>query len=87
VKYSLLQFQGYAYDLGTPNSLDTSRLADIFITVIRNNYPPVFLNTPYSTTIQETHPALSSVFRTSATDQDTQVKFLALLRHKHYIYK
>lgn len=76
--YLTFQFQGYAYDLGLPNSLNTSRLADIFITVIRNNFPPRFVNEPYNVTIQETHPALSSVFQTTAIDQDTQVRNLSL---------
>lgn len=67
------QFQAYAYDLGTPDSLDTNRLADIFIQVTRNNFPPQFLNIPYAVQIQETHPALASVFQTTAVDQDTVV--------------
>ena len=69
----IFQFQGYAYDLGTPVSLNTAILSDIFITVIRNNFPPVFFNEPYSVQISETHAALTSVFQTQASDADTQV--------------
>jgi len=69
----LFQFQGYAYDLGVPDSKDTQQLASIFVTVIRNNFAPQFLNEPYFRTIQETHPGLASVFQTTAVDQDDRV--------------
>ena len=40
-----------------------------------NNFAPVFQNMPYQVTIQENHPASSSVFKTTAIDADATVRF------------
>ena len=68
-------FQGYAYDLGTPTRRNSTILANIFINVIRNNFPPVFISEPYSTQIPESQQAFTSVFRVTATDADTTDPF------------
>lgn len=66
------QFRVFAYDLGTPRRNSTNA-ADVFINVIRNNFSPQFINTPYSVNIAETVPGGSSIFQTTAIDQDTNV--------------
>ena len=77
-----LQFQSYAYDMGVPVR-NSSQPANIFINILRNNFPPQFINTPYSVNIQESHSGGSSVFQTTAVDQDTNVScclFLMFVR-------
>ena len=51
----------------------------VFITVIRDNSRPFFLNTPYGTTVDELAPVGTNVFNVSATDRDLQVFGFPLL--------
>ncbi|KAK3089813.1 hypothetical protein FSP39_006721 [Pinctada imbricata] len=69
-----VNFQSFAYDLGSPRR-NSSIPASIFITIIRNNFPPQFVSTPYSINIAESTSGGSSVFQTTAVDQDTNAPF------------
>lgn len=44
--------------------------AIVSIQILRNQFDPFFINTPYITTIQETTPIGTSVLRVTASDQD-----------------
>lgn len=50
-----------------------SQPATVTINVIRNQFPPVFVNTPYATSLPFTVAAGSSVYNVNATDADTRV--------------
>jgi hypothetical protein len=60
-----------ARDLGTPQL--SSVPVEVTIFVVRNNNPPVFLNLPYTTQIEETSNIGRSVYRVTTTDADVQV--------------
>lgn len=63
----------YALDNGLPQRNSTNT-ASIFITVLRNQFAPVFQFTnTYFTSIQESLPGGSSVFTVTATDADSTV--------------
>lgn len=65
----------YARDYGTPR-LQSFDFATVTINVIRNNFGPVFQNTPYSRSISQSTASGTSVFRVTATDADTVCFFL-----------
>lgn len=46
---------------------------EAFITVIRDQFPPFFINTPYSVTINEYTNIDTSIFNVNATDNDLVV--------------
>ncbi|KAH3873306.1 hypothetical protein DPMN_036538, partial [Dreissena polymorpha] len=50
-----------AYDGGTP-VLTATDFATVSVTVLRNNNPPVFFNTPYSTTISRNQATGQSIY-------------------------
>ena len=68
----LLQFQVVASDLGTP-SLTASPSATVVINVQRNRNPPIFVNEPYSTSVNFNAAPGTSVFPVLADDADTVV--------------
>lgn len=59
-------------DTGVP-SLTSSQRASVIINVVRNQFPPNFINTPYATTINRTVLQGTTVYTVSAVDQDIQV--------------
>ena len=63
-----------AFDLGTP-SRSSALDANVFITVTRNQFSPVFSNAPYFQSIEQTLSVGSSVLRVTATDADTVSPF------------
>ena len=73
------QFEAIAYDIGVQaaNRKTSVNPARIQVTVQCNRFAPQFLNTPYGTTISASHPALTSVYTVTASDQDTRVCILA----------
>ncbi|KAH3873303.1 hypothetical protein DPMN_036535 [Dreissena polymorpha] len=62
-----------AYDLGTPSR--SAQDATVFISVVRNQFSPDFINDPYSVTIEQNRLIGSLVLRVSATDADTVSPF------------
>ena len=62
-----------AEDQGFPSPLRASRSASVNVVVVRNQFEPVFENTPYQTTVSLATRVGSSVFRVTATDRDLQV--------------
>lgn len=68
-----LQMRVTARDLGTPQL--SSVPIEVSIFVVRNNNPPVFLNLPYTTQIEETSNIGRFVYRVTTTDADVQVGF------------
>jgi hypothetical protein len=69
---SLFQMTVFARDFGTPQ-LQSLESATVTINVIRNNFGPVFQNTPYAREISQSIATGTSVFRVNATDADTSV--------------
>jgi hypothetical protein len=67
-----LQLSVVVSDTGVP-SLTSSQRASVIINVIRNQFPPNFINTPYATTVNRTIFQGTTIFTVSAVDQDTQV--------------
>lgn len=67
-----LQLSVVVSDTGVP-SLTSSQRASVIINVIRNQFPPNFISTPYATTINRTVLQGTNIFTVSAVDQDTQV--------------
>lgn len=59
-----------AYDLGTP-SRSALQDANVFITVTRNQFSPVFIDDPYVRQIEQSRSVGSFVVRVTATDADT----------------
>lgn len=53
---------------------------DALITVIRDQFPPIFIQQPYQTTLNEYSQSGSSVYRVTATDQDLVVIISKTLR-------
>ncbi|KAL5018737.1 hypothetical protein ScPMuIL_004459 [Solemya velum] len=66
--------QAAVRDNGSPQR-DAVRNANIVITVLHNNFPPVFQNEPYSTIIPDTTRGDVSIYQTSATDNDLQAPY------------
>lgn len=62
--------QVLARDQGNP---ENTGLVNVFITVLRDNFPPQFQNTPYQTTISEKIAISRSIFQVSAFDRDLVV--------------
>jgi hypothetical protein len=60
----------FARDQGTPQ-LQSDQSATVTINVIRNNFGPVFQDTPYRTDISQSISSGTSVYRVTATDADT----------------
>lgn len=58
-----------ASDQGSPVQQTT---VDVYITVLRDEFPPVFINEPYVTVI-DTAVSGSSVYRVTAIDNDIEV--------------
>ncbi|XP_070182189.1 protocadherin Fat 4-like [Littorina saxatilis] len=54
-------------DRATPQK---SAQASVIVHVLRDDFPPVFMNTPYTTDISENTLAISSIFTVSADDPD-----------------
>ncbi|GFN78435.1 protocadherin fat 4, partial [Plakobranchus ocellatus] len=69
-------FEATAVDLGTPQR--TANPSTVTISVIRNQFAPVFISLPYSRVIQQNQPGGSSVFQTTAIDSDTTAPFNTL---------
>lgn len=63
-----------AYDLGVP-SRSSAQDATVFITVTRNQFPPVFVNEPYGISIEQSRAVGSFVLRVTVTDADTVSPF------------
>ena len=63
----------------------SSQNAQVTINVRRNLFPPVFSNTPYTTTIPFTISSGFSVFDVNATDRDTVVCLIEFLILNNYI--
>ena len=63
-----------AQDQGVPTSLIASQPATVFINVIRNQFSPVFVSTPYSVDIPQTIGLFARVFTVTASDSDLQVR-------------
>lgn len=59
-----------AYDLGTPSRV-ASQDASVILTVTRNQFSPVFVNEPYSISIEQSRPIGNFVLRVTAVDSDT----------------
>lgn len=74
-----LQMRVTARDLGTPQL--SSVPIEVTIFVVRNNNPPVFVNLPYTTQIEETSNIGRSVYRVTTTDADVQVCFHSSFLH------
>ena len=70
IVFFFFQLSVSARDQGTPQ-LTSSQQATVIITVVRNNFAPVFQNTPYSRDISQGTSAGTSVFQVTATDADT----------------
>ncbi|XP_076458558.1 cadherin EGF LAG seven-pass G-type receptor 1-like [Babylonia areolata] len=64
-----------AQDQGVPTSLIASQPATVFINVIRNQFGPVFRNTPYSVEISQNTGLFASIFTVSALDNDLQAPY------------
>lgn len=62
-----------AVDQGIP-ALTSTTLVPVFISVFRNNNPPRFVNTPYSTTISRDASPNSNVYQVSAVDNDNVIQ-------------
>lgn len=60
----------FARDFGTPQ-LQSIQSATVVINVFRNNFGPVFQNTPYARDLSQSISSGTSVFRVNATDADT----------------
>ncbi|XP_035826841.1 protocadherin Fat 4, partial [Aplysia californica] len=73
---SIFQFQALATDLGTPQR--QSSPVDVTISVLRNQFPPEFINEPYNRVIQQNELGGSSVYQTTAIDRDTTSPFNSL---------
>ncbi|KAL3878042.1 hypothetical protein ACJMK2_035678, partial [Sinanodonta woodiana] len=71
---SLFKFQARALNPGFPESLTIIR-ANVTVIIVRNNNAPRFLQLPYQRTINENHNPGSSVFQTTAVDDDTMSPF------------
>lgn len=67
-----LQLSIVVSDTGVP-PLTSSQRASVIINVVRNQFPPNFINTPYATTINRTVLQGTTVYTVSAVDQDIQV--------------
>jgi len=67
------QFSVSLRDNGQPTIRSATNQATVTIVVQRNNFPPLFFNSTYYTTIQESASIGSSVMTVSAQDQDTNV--------------
>lgn len=76
---SSLQMRVTARDLGTPQL--SSVPIEVTIFVVRNNNPPVFVNLPYTTQIEETSNIGRSVYRVTTTDADVQVRLYSSILH------
>lgn len=63
-----------AQDQGVPTSLIASQPATVFINVIRNQFSPVFLSTPYTVDISQNVGIFASIFTVTASDSDLQVR-------------
>ncbi|XP_046583227.1 cadherin-23-like [Haliotis rubra] len=66
-------FQVYAQDGGTPPL--RSQFVTVRINVTRNNFPPVFVNEPYSQSLLATASAGDGVVQVTATDADVEFPF------------
>ncbi|KAH3873287.1 hypothetical protein DPMN_036519 [Dreissena polymorpha] len=67
-----------ANDNGNPAR---TSFVEAFITVIRDQFPPVFINLPYGVTLSEYTSVGSFVFDTNATDSDLVVR-IDMSKHK-----
>ncbi|KAL5018733.1 hypothetical protein ScPMuIL_004455 [Solemya velum] len=74
VQPTIYNMQAAVRDNGSPQR-DAVRNANIVITVLHNNFPPVFQNEPYSTIIPDTTRGDVSIYQTSATDNDLQAPY------------
>ncbi|XP_046564129.1 protocadherin Fat 1-like, partial [Haliotis rubra] len=66
-------FTVYAQDGGTPPL--RSQFVTVRINVTRNNFPPVFVNEPYSQSLLATASAGDGVVQVTATDADVEFPF------------
>ena len=76
------QFDVVATDQGSIQ-LTSLNPARVTVNVIRNRQAPVFINTPYFTTINRTLGIGLSVFEVEARDSDTQVSTSRSLFYLH----
>ena len=63
----ILQLNVEACDDNVPQRCDS---ATAYVTVIRQEVPPVFQDTPYTVEISEFRPTQSSIYRVNALDGD-----------------
>ena len=78
----LPQFDVVATDLGSI-PLTSLAPARVTVNVIRNRQAPVFVNTPYFTTINRTLGIGLSVYEVEAVDSDTDVS--TNIRHRIHV--
>ncbi|GFR89571.1 protocadherin Fat 4 [Elysia marginata] len=64
-----------AQDLGVPAPLIASPSAIVNINVLRNQFAPVFINTPYQSTIQPGTTPGTNIFTVTATDSDLRTPY------------
>ena len=62
-----------AEDQGVPTALRSTVPATVFIEVIRNQFSPVFVNTPYAVEVSQGTGQFATIFTVTATDSDLQV--------------
>ena len=72
-----MQFQAVASDLGSP-SLVASPSATVVINVQRNRNPPIFVNEPYSASVNFNAAAGTNVITVLANDADVVVSALGV---------
>lgn len=64
------QFDIQASDQSNPERTAT---ANVIVTVVRDSEPPIFIRTPYSSSVLETAEVGTSFYRVTATDADLKV--------------
>ncbi len=69
----MLQFNVSASDQSNP---ERTGMTMVIVDVIRDDYPPNFVRTPYDTVVIETSPVGSSVFTVSAEDPDLRERIM-----------
>ena len=79
-----LQFTVRGSDQRIPERTDT---AEVQINVLRDTFPPIFVQEPYATSISENTINGTSVYRVTATDQDLKVGIYIITRQVPYSYQ
>lgn len=71
--FFFFQFNVVASDQSQPAR---SATATVIVNVLRSNFPPVFVNTPYSTGASIGIAVGTSIYRVTATDSDLLVRYM-----------